>query len=160
MKNRSEKWLQSPYLCEVKLTYQPDIQVSLQPVLVSPEEAFCYLKEIWEMDTIELHEEFYVLLFDNSIRCLGWSKISMGGKSSTIVDVSKIVSIALLGNACSVILAHNHPSGLLKPSTADINLTQRISKALSLLGIKLSDHLIICRNGYYSFSEHNLLSRS
>lgn len=157
MKKTSEKLPENDCLCEVTLSYQPNHLVKSLPTLSAPDEVYAFLKNVWDLSKIELQEEFYVLLFNNALKCIGWSKVSSGGKSSTIVEVSQVVTIALLGNADSVVLAHNHPSGHMRESTADLHLTTRISKALSLLGIKLNDHLIISRDGYISFKQRGKL---
>ena len=160
MKNIPENWTQSDCLCEVKLSYKPTVDVHSQPTIDCPDKAVVLLRSIWDMDTIELYENFCVLLLNNSKVCLSWSYISSGGKSATVVDVSKVATTALLGNASSVILCHNHPSGVLKPSSADISLTRRIQDALELLGITLSDHIILTRSRYYSFVEHHMLHKA
>lgn len=160
MEKLSEDWAVNPQLDEVELVYRTSTVNANKPQLCSPTEASDYLRSIWNQNRIELQEEFYVLLFNNALRVLGWSKISSGGRSATIVDVSYIVQLAVLSNASSVIIAHNHPSGTLKPSTADINLTKRIQKALQILSISLKDHIILSRQGYYSFLDHNWMPNS
>ena len=160
MKTFSDTWQQSPHLAEVKLIYQTGTETSLKPVLCSPAETYNYLMSIWNKDKLELQEEFKVLLFNNAMRCLGWYNVSSGGKTSTIVEISHVLSAALLGNAHSIILAHNHPSGQLKASSADIKLTNRIYDGLKNIGITLHDHLIITRSDYYSFNDHNLIGKS
>ena len=153
----SENWHVSPYLAEVRVQYRSKVADHSRPQLCSPEDAYRYLREIWNMDVIEIQEEFYVLLLNNSRKCLGWTKISMGGKTSTIVDPPQIIAIALLTNASSIIISHNHPSGKLKPSTADINLTKRIGQALKIMGLRLDDHIIITRDDYYSLNNEGQL---
>jgi len=160
MEKLSERWAVNPQLDEVELVYRTSASNANKPQLSSPEEVSDYLRSIWNQDHIELQEEFYVLLFNNAMRVLGWSKISSGGRTATIVDVSYIVQLAVLSNASSVIIAHNHPSGTLKPSTADINLTKRIQNALQILSITLKDHIILSRQGYYSFLDHNRMPNS
>ena len=155
MKTFSENWTVSPHLHEVELVYRTDSGLSSKPQLQSPSDVHSYLLSIWNMDKVELQEEFYVILLNNAMRVLGWCKISTGGKSATIVDVSHVVQVAVLGNASSIILAHNHPSGKLIPSSSDINLTERIQKSLRPLSISVNDHIIISRQGFYSFLDHN-----
>ena len=157
MKNFPENWLQSPHMAEVKLVYQTKGQLPSQPALCTPEEACQYLLSIWDHDTLELYEEFAIVLLNSSLKVLGWYKVSSGGKNATVVDISHVVCAAVLSNAHSVLLAHNHPSNTAKPSSADINLTRRISEALKNIGILISDHIILTSDGYYSFKEHNLL---
>lgn len=88
---------------------------------------------------------------------LGWSKISSGGATSTIVDPATIFQLALLANATSIILAHNHPSGIIKPSKADKTITKRIKESGELLEIEVIDHIILTANKYISFKENQII---
>ena len=88
---------------------------------------------------------------------LGYTLISEGGLTETPVDVRIILQAALLTNSVALILAHNHPSGNLKPSQLDIGLTQQIKEAAKLIKIAVVDHIILTREGYYSFSDEGLL---
>lgn len=81
------------------------------------------------------------------------TELFKGGISSTVVDVKLIIAEALKVLASGIILVHNHPSGEVKPSSADYALTEKIKKACVLLDISLLDHLIITRNNYYSFAD-------
>jgi len=147
-------------MAEVKLVYQYKRQLSSQPIISSPDEAYEYMMSIWDQDTLELQEEFAIVLLNNALKVLGWYKVSRGGKSATIVDIPHVVCAAVLSNAHAVILAHNHPGGKLKASTADIRLTNRIYEALTNVGISLHDHLIITREYYYSFNQNNLIGKA
>ena len=114
------------------------------------------LRLIWSphMDRIE---EFLVLCLNRANRILGWAKISQGGLSGTVADPKVIFQVALKSNACSIILAHNHPSGNVQPSEADIQLTRKLRDAGVLLDLPVLDHLIITSEGYYSFADEGLL---
>jgi len=103
------------------------------------------------------HEEFWVMYLNRNNRLLSKIKISSGGVSATVVDVKIILKKAISQLASVIILAHNHPSGNLKPSKADHNLTKKIKEAAKLLDIQVADHLIISQHGYYSFSDEGLL---
>src|SRR6201996_5466317 len=103
------------------------------------------------------HEEFWIILLGRASKVLGKELISKGGLSGTVADPKVIFHIALQHQASGIILVHNHPSGNLKPSQLDINLTKRLSEAGRLLEIQIFDHLIICDTGFYSFSDENLL---
>jgi DNA repair protein RadC len=83
--------------------------------------------------------------------------LSKGGISETTVDIRLLLKSALQCGATAIIVAHNHPSGVLKPSTSDIQLTQKIKKAGENMDIKLLDHLIISEKGYFSFADEKLL---
>lgn len=102
-------------------------------------------------------EEFWAIFLDQKNHVIYKTQISKGGIAGTVVDVRILFRIALEHYATSVIVAHNHPSGNLKPSTADLQMTKDIKNAGDLLNVKLLDHLIIGENSYLSFSEEGLL---
>ncbi len=99
------------------------------------------------------HEEFWVLYLNNANLILKTAQISKGGITSTEVDTRIVMQEAVVQKATQLILCHNHPSGSVRPSRADINLTERISKAAKIMDIALVDHIIIHREKYYSFAE-------
>jgi len=103
------------------------------------------------------HEEFWVLYLNNSNKVLQQKQISIGGKTVTIVDPRIIFRNALEYGATSIIIGHNHPSGGLQPSTADINLTQKLKQAGISLDIKVIDHLIIGEKSYFSFADDAMM---
>lgn len=109
-----------------------------------------------ELQTLS-HEEFWVVFLNTSNRLIKKERISVGGLDSTIVDLRIILKRALLLSSTSIILAHNHPSGSLKPSQADINLTKQIIKACSSINISVLDHLIIAGGKYFSFTDEGLI---
>jgi DNA repair protein RadC len=111
----------------------------------------------WSKSTIELQEEFKVLLLNRNNEVLGIYPLSKGGVSGTVVDVKLVFSVALKCNASSLIVAHNHPSNSLKPSQADKNLTEKLKLAGNYLDIKLLDHIIVTKNDYYSFADNGIL---
>lgn len=99
------------------------------------------------------HEEFYVMLLNQANKVLACERISSGGITGTVVDARLLFRLALEKYATSVILAHNHPSGQLRPSQADIKLTHQLVRAGDTLEIKVVDHLIIGAGGYYSLAD-------
>jgi len=103
------------------------------------------------------HEEFWVLLLNNSNKVVYKLQLSKGGLTQTIVDVRLIYKTALEHLATALILVHNHPSGQLNPSGADKDITQKIKTAGNTLDIKLLDHLIITQTGYFSFADEEIL---
>lgn len=103
------------------------------------------------------HEEFWVIFMNRSNSVIKTECISKGGVSGTIVDVRLILKPAIECLASGIILAHNHPSGNLKPSQEDIHLTKKIKEAAKLLDISIQDHLIIGDQAYYSFADEGLL---
>jgi DNA repair protein RadC len=103
------------------------------------------------------HEEFHVLHLNRAHKVIGHRKISMGGVSATVVDPKIIFSGALELKACSIIVSHNHPSGSLKPSEQDIQLTKKLREGGRNLEITLLDHIIIAGTSFYSFADEGLL---
>lgn len=146
-----------PIVNELSLTYKAPHSVDALPGITSPKEAADYLRSIWNMDTIELREEFVVILLNHSKKVLGWSCLSIGGSNATIVEPSAVFQVALLGKANSILIAHNHPSGNLKASTADISLTSRLTDVGKLLGIPVEDHIVITQRGYLSLKEEGFI---
>ena len=146
-----------PQIAEVSLVYRSVQPVESLPTITSPEEAASYLRSIWNDDHLELKEEFVVVLLDNMKHVLGWSLISSGGSTATIVDTAQIFQVALLGKANSLILSHNHPSNNPKSSTADVKLTKRAVEAGRLLGIPIEDHVILYRSGFTSLRQEGLM---
>lgn len=120
-------------------------------------QSYKILRDSWNDSTIELQEEFKILMLNRCNQILGIYPLSKGGVSATIVDPKLVFSVALKCNASSIILAHNHPSGNLYPSMADKNITQKLKKAGEFLDIKVLDHLIITKDGYLSFVDDGLM---
>lgn len=103
------------------------------------------------------HEEFWVILLNNSNKVLHKYALSKGGITGTLVDLRLLFKAALSYGAVGIILAHNHPSGALKPSKADLTITKRIKDGAATLDLKLLDHLIITEKTYYSFADEAML---
>lgn len=99
------------------------------------------------------HEEFWILLLNRSNKFIAKELISKGGLAGTIADPKIIFNIALQHNAAYIFMMHNHPSGNLKPSQEDIDLTKRIASAGKILDLPILDHLIITNDGYFSFAD-------
>ena len=103
------------------------------------------------------HEEFWVLLLNNSNKVIYKLQLSKGGLTQTVVDIRMLFKTALEHLATALILVHNHPSGQLVASGADKDITQKIKLAGNSLDIKLLDHLIITQTGYFSFADDDIL---
>jgi DNA repair protein RadC len=110
------------------------------------------LKGSGDLNKIEFIEQFKILLLNRSKRVLGIVEFSRGGVTGTVVDCKLIFVAALKANACIIVLSHNHPSGNLRPSKQDEELTRKIKSATKLLDIRLLDHIIVISEGYYSFA--------
>lgn len=97
------------------------------------------------------------MLLNRANKVLGYYLVSIGGLTGTVVDQRIIFQVALKANACSIILAHNHPSGQLTPSQADIDLTKKIVSAGQFLDITVLDHIILTAENSYSFADEGLM---
>lgn len=104
------------------------------------------------------NEVFYVAFLNNKKVLTGFHQVSSGGSNATIVEPSEVIRQAILNKANSIILVHNHPSGVCKASSADINLTKRIAESGKLLGIPVDDHIIIAGYEYVSLRAERLLN--
>lgn len=103
------------------------------------------------------HEEFHMLYLNRSNKVVLRERISVGGVTGTVADIKMMLKTAVNVLACGMIACHNHPSGSLHPSHADIRLTKKLKEAGDLLDVKLLDHLIVTEEGYYSFSDEGQL---
>ncbi len=104
-----------------------------------------------------IEEQFWVIYLNHRLQILKKKMISSGGFTQTLVDIRKIFKYALEENATKIILSHNHPTGNLKPSMADINLTKKIIQAGQIIDIEVLDHLIITQNKYLSFLDEGMV---
>ncbi len=103
------------------------------------------------------HEEFWIVYLNNSNKVLHSAQLSKGSITGTLVDVRLVMKQALELGAIALILAHNHPSGTLKPSTSDKQITAKLQSAAQALDLKVLDHLIITQKEYFSFADEDLL---
>lgn len=118
------------------------------------EESFKVFRENWPEDHT-YRESFYIMALSQCNEVIGMAQISSGGVAGTVVDPKIVFAYALNIPACSgIILAHNHPSGNLRPSDADRRITKKLKEAGSLLDMPVLDHIILAENFYYSLADH------
>lgn len=133
---------------EIARRYREEDEFEERPQMTGSKDVFNYIKyELWDLD----HEEFWIITLNRAKRITGKFQISHGGTASTDVDIKILLKTALQQLADGIIAIHNHPSGNIKPSRPDDILTENIRKGCSAIGIPLIDHIIISRNGYYSY---------
>jgi DNA repair protein RadC len=113
----------------------------------------------WWNNTINITESFAIMLLNRINNEIGIFEVSRGGMSGSVVDTRLICAVSILSGSSKIIFCHNHPSGNLKPSDADITITNKTKAALSLVDIELLDHLIITpeRNKYFSFADDGII---
>lgn len=142
---------------EIQLTYKSKVKPSQRPKITGSKDAHAVLFETWDKSKLELIEQFKVMLTNRANKVLGIIEISTGGIAGTVADPKLIFAGALKAGASGMILAHNHPSGNLTASQADIELTRKLKAGGKLLEIQVLDHVIITSEGYFSFADEGLL---
>jgi len=151
---------QNPLLnvAEIELVYRSPTKPSERPKVMNSKDAYDILLSTWDMDKIELAEQFKILLLDRGSRCMGVSTLASGGITGCVADLSLAFATAIKARASSIIIAHNHPSGNLQQSVQDEKLTKKFSEAGKILDISVHDHLIVTREGYTSFADGGLMT--
>ncbi|MDD2476952.1 MAG: JAB domain-containing protein [Dysgonamonadaceae bacterium] len=124
--------------------------------ITSSKDAAKYARNFFQED-IEIYESFFMILLNRANNTDAYVKISQGGIAGTVVDLKLIAKYAIDCLASGVIVCHNHPSGTLYPSEQDKLITEKIKNALKLLDIKLLDHIILTKDGHFSFADECLL---
>ncbi|MDD4565721.1 MAG: DNA repair protein RadC [Eubacteriales bacterium] len=122
----------------------------------SPEVVYDFLKDYTDM-TESPEEQFYMLALNTKHQIVGVHLVSQGSLNSSVVHPREVFKRAMLNNACSIIVAHNHPSGNPAPSQTDIDVTRRLAEGGELLGIKVLDHIITGDGNYISLKEKMLI---
>lgn len=143
-------------VAEVQLTYKTKVKPSERVQVKSSINAVDILRPFYG-DDIEYIEKMYVIYLNRANKVLGVNLLSTGGTSGTFCDPKMIFQGAILANASAIILSHNHPSGTLNPSEADINLTKKVKQGCELFDMSLLDHVILTPEYYYSFADEGLI---
>ncbi|SDL64842.1 JAB domain-containing protein [Chryseobacterium taihuense] len=140
---------------EIQVSYKPNKNIHLK--ITTSFDAVQIIRKFWNEETIEMQEEVKVILLNNSNCVLGIYNLSKGGITSSLVDIRLVLSVALKCLAPGIILVHNHPSGNLKPSSADLNIVKKLNESCKLMDIALVDSIIITKENYMSFADDGLL---
>jgi DNA repair protein RadC len=145
-------------LRELQVRYIPSKKVYQAECISNSEIAFKHVSNLFNHDTIACQEQFNVLFLNHAHLPLGFYKASVGSNTATVVDLKLLMGLAVKSLASCMIISHNHPSGNLKPSDNDIQLTDKIKNACKLFDITLLDHLIVSPcGGKYSFADNSML---
>lgn len=142
-------------IAEIQVSYS--VPVADRVKVLHSRSIYEVLIQQWNIDNIEFIEEAKIILLNRANIILGIYNLSKGGISGTIVDLRVILAVALKCNASAIILAHNHPSGNLKPSEQDKQITRKLTEACKILELTLLDHLIVSKQDYYSFADDGIL---
>lgn len=141
---------------ELRLVKEGKEQYNADEKITNPETAVKIVNEVFDLEN-KAEEEMVMMTLDTKNKATGLFRISKGTISASMVHPREIFKRAMLHNANSIMLFHNHPSGDLDPSQEDIDTTNRLADSGTLLGIKLLDHIIISREGHLSFKGKKLL---
>lgn len=142
---------------KISVSFDKKVKKSELKVINSSFDSAEVFRQVFNADTFDWTEEFILLCLNRKNAVVGFHKVSSGGMTGTVADPKVIFTIALQSTATSIIIAHNHPSGNLKPSQQDADLTQKIKHAGSMLDIRLLDHIILNDESYFSFADEGLL---
>lgn len=118
----------------------------------SSNDAYQYMKQFYS-DDIEIYESSFIIMLNRANVIIAYAKISQGGIIGTVIDPKIVGYYAMQSLASGIIIVHNHPSGNLQPSQADDNITQKLKNTLLIIETQLLDHLIITKDGYYSYAD-------
>lgn len=144
-------------VAEVELVYKTRVKASERPIIKSSKDCYATFMKVWDGNKIEFQEEFKVLLLNRANHVIGVYEASSGGITGTVADPRLILAVAIKSLSVAMVLGHNHPSGLLRPSGADEELTKKIKEAAKYHDIKVIDHIIVCSEGYYSLADEGLI---
>ena len=140
---------------ESYLTYKEKTMMSID--IKDSKHVYEFIKSIWQPD-IQILERFLLLALNRKNSIISYHWISQGGLAGTVVDIRIIFKSAVESLASNIIVCHNHPSGNLQPSDADITITNKIARSGEIMDIKLLDHLIINSEGYLSMADEGYIS--
>jgi len=156
MKQKKRTKLNLSACYEVQVHYKRPLYNKTKKI-ESSETAETILREFMDKKRIDHKEFFFVMLLTNANQVLGISEIAVGSSNAVNVNIKEIFQLVLLTNASGIIVAHNHPSGKLEASQADISITKKLKEASKILDVTLLDHLIITSEGFVSLFEQNKL---
>ena len=141
---------------EITISYSSKVNLSNAPIIKGSLDAADILLSGW--DDLEVRESFKILLLNRANKVKAIYEVSRGGVSATVVDPKLVFAVALKTLSSAIILCHNHPSGNLMPSNADIQLTKKLVSGAKLLEMNVLDHIILSPEGdYYSFADESLI---
>lgn len=142
-------------VAEIEVSYSHHVSVKNRIRISGSADVYKTCTQFWP--SFDHVEYFYAIYLNRNNQILGVHQISKGGFTGTVVDVRVIFQVALKACACSIILAHNHPSGNIQPSDADRIITQKVKDAAKLLEMQVLDHIIVTSESFYSLADNGLI---
>lgn len=146
-------------VAEIIVSYINKQRAKDRPQITSSTDAYKVIMTGYNHDTIALQEQFVVAYLNRSNRVIGLYRLATGGVTGVVCDPRLILAVAIKAGACGIILSHNHPSGSMKPSRADEDMTFKIREGAKLFDMKVLDHLILAPDSesYFSFADEGVL---
>lgn len=157
MKNNIMNKMNKMEVQEIQVTVRYKSKKSKRIQIKNSDDAYRFFKTIFNAGTIDWTEEVVLLCFNYAMEVIGYYKVASGGMTSVPIDSRVIFGVASNCFATSIMLAHNHPTGRLAPSYADLEVTKKLKAGGEILGIQLLDHLIVTSEGFYYFADNNQL---
>lgn len=143
---------------EIEIYYKTSVKTDKRPKISSPSDVFTIVSQLGEMSRNMEYTELFYAIYTNVVQdVLAVHKISEGTTRNALVDVKFIMQGAIMTNADSLILCHNHPSGSTRPSTEDRKITEKIKNAAALFDVRVTDSVIISTDNYFSFLEEGII---
>jgi DNA repair protein RadC len=139
----------------ISVSFKPAPKDSIE--IISDWDAYCVFLSLWDKGLLSLQEQFVAVFLNSRQQVIGWRVLNIRSMETCVIDIRLLLSLALHCLASSVVLAHNHPSGILEPSLNDRAATLKIKQALRLIDVLLLDHLILSADGYFSMSVERLI---
>ena len=159
MKTKKQHPLDIALCNEVQIHYKRPLYDATKKITTS-QSAEMILREFADTDRLDYKEFFWVILLTNANQVIAISEVSIGSTKGVCTNYKEVAQLGLLTNAAGIIIAHNHPSGTLKPSQNDHKITQGLKKVLEIIHIKLLDHIILTTESYVSFTDEGWLDPS
>lgn len=148
--------IKKSFVHEVEIVYTKQTPFK-KLFLKSSYDSYLLLLNLYDMRKIDYKEFFWVILLNRQSQVISYSQIGVGSSVGVVVNTMEIFQLAIKSNATGIILSHNHPSGSLKISGADEQLTKKIAEGCKIFDITLIDHLIVTSEGYCSFADEGML---
>ena len=145
-------------VAELQVSYKPKTKTGVN--ITSSYDAYQVFRKMWDDTLINIQEQFCAIFMNQANEVIGFRVITTGKLNSSTVDIQLLLSCALLSRAAGIIVAHNHPSGNLKTTTADKNVTWKIKEVTDCLEVNLLDHLVITDKDYMSFCDNGIIFKS
>lgn len=154
-KNISIMSKEKNFVSEISVSYSPTYKRKIK--ITDAYSAEKTLRKMWDAQLMNIQEQFCVLFLNNANEVVGFRCLSTGGLTATSIDLRILFSIACKSLSSAIIIAHNHPSGTLKASKADIDITHKIKRAGDMLDISLLDHVILTDKSFVSLAQQGVI---